>query len=460
MISAQELIERITSAATCDECIVIVTETSQANLRWANSTLTTNGVILQRSVTVLAFVAVDGGMAAGGVTRTDVAISEIDAVLKEAIASAHSAGAADDAAKIAKNIVIGNWSDAHNPTGPEVFAKVAPDLGDMFKGSVADGIELFGYAEHTHKTTWVGSKGGIRARYDQPAGRVEMTGKSHNRTRSTFEGVATRDFSNVSIANVDANIRKRLQWQANKIEIPAGKYDTVLPANAIGDLILYMLWSAGARDAHEGRSAFSKKGGGTRIGDILSSLPLHVYSDSAYKGLESIPFVASAASSSLSSVFDNGQSLKRNDFIKNGKLSSLLQTQSSAKITSLPYTPVGDNFIVEVDGASGAIEDLVHKVDDGLLLTTMWYIREVDPSSLLLTGLTRDGVYRVKGGEVVGAVNNFRWNESPIALLSRIAHVGTSEITQLREWAEDYDRCAAPPMVIKDFNMSTVSPAN
>ena len=135
MISAQDLIERITSAATCDDCIVILTETSQANLRWANSTLTTNGVILQRSITVIAFVAVDGGMSAGAVTRTDISADQIDAVLKEAIASARSAGAADDAAEIAKNVSFGNWSDAHNATGPDVFSKVAPDLGDMFKRS-------------------------------------------------------------------------------------------------------------------------------------------------------------------------------------------------------------------------------------------------------------------------------------------------------------------------------------
>ena len=179
MISAQDLIERITTAATSDDCVVIVTETSQANLRWANSTLTTNGVILQRSITIIAFVAVNGAMSAGAVTRTDIPADQVDAVLKEAIVSARSAGAADDAAEIAKNVSFGNWNDAHNPTGPDVFAKVAPDLGDMFKRSVADGIELFGYAEHTHKTTWVGSKGGIRARYDQPAGRVETVSYTH-----------------------------------------------------------------------------------------------------------------------------------------------------------------------------------------------------------------------------------------------------------------------------------------
>jgi len=213
MISAQELIERITSQATSDDCIVVITDKTQANLRWANSTLTTNGVIAQRSITIIAFVAVEGGMAAGSVSRTDLSIAEIPAALDEAMASAKAAGKAEDFAPLAKNVVSGAWADPHHPTGPEVFAKVAPDLGDMFKRSVADKIELFGYAEHTHATTWVGSKGGIRCRYDQPVGRVEMTGKSHQRSRSTWEGVATKDFSNVSIANVDKNIRQRLEWQ-------------------------------------------------------------------------------------------------------------------------------------------------------------------------------------------------------------------------------------------------------
>ncbi|NDF11127.1 MAG: hypothetical protein EB046_04830, partial [Actinobacteria bacterium] len=282
MISAQELIERITTQATSDDCIVVITDKTQANLRWANSTLTTNGVIAQRSITIIAFVAVEGGMAAGSVSRTDLSIAEIPAALDEAIASAKAAGKAEDFAPLAKNVVSGAWADPHHPTGPEVFAKVAPDLGDMFKRSVADKIELFGYAEHTHATTWVGSKGGIRCRYDQPVGRVEMTGKSHQRSRSTWEGVATKDFSNVSIANVDKNIRQRLEWQGKKLDIPAGRYKTLLPGGSVSDLLVYMMWVSAARDAHEGRSVFSKKGGGTRIGEKIANVPLQMFTDPAY----------------------------------------------------------------------------------------------------------------------------------------------------------------------------------
>jgi predicted Zn-dependent protease len=460
MISAQDLIEKITSAATCDDCIVVVRDKTQANLRWAGSTLTTNGVIQERSVTVIAFVSVNGAMASGGVTRTDVSLSDVPALLEAAIASAKAAGPADDYAPLATNVSIGNWSAEHVPTGPEVFSKFAPALGDMFSRSVADKIELFGYSEHTNETTWVGSKGGLRLRKDSPVGRVEMTGKSHERTRSTWAGVETRDFTDVSVADIDAQIRQRLTWQGTRVDLPAGRYDTILPSGSVADIFTYMMWVATARDAHEGQSVFSKKGGGTRIGEKLSNVSLQFFSDPDFKQLPASNFVATPVSSPFSSVFDNGQPIKRVDWLKDGVLQSLVQTRASAKLTNLDFTPLGENLIMSVDGASGSLEDLVKKVDNGLLLTTLWYIRMVDPNSLLLTGLTRDGVYHVKGGEVVGATNNFRWNDSPVSALSRIAHAGATEWTQPREWAGDMSNMAIPPLVIKDFNMSTVSPGS
>jgi predicted Zn-dependent protease len=460
MISAQDLIEKITSTATCDDCIVVVRDKTQANLRWAGSTLTTNGVIQERSVTVIAFVSVDGGMASGGVTRTDVSLADVPALLEAAVASAKAAGPADDYAPLATNVSIGNWSAEHVPTGPEVFTKFAPALGDMFSRSVADKIELFGYSEHTNETTWVGSKGGLRLRKDSPVGRVEMTGKSHDRTRSTWAGVETHDFTDVSVADIDAQIRQRLNWQGTKVDLPAGKYDTIFPSGSVADIFTYMMWVSTARDAHEGQSVFSKKGGGTRIGEKLANVSLQFFSDPDFKQLPFSNFVATAVSSPLSSVFDNGQSIKRVDWLKDGVLQSLVQTRASAKLTNLDFTPLGENLVMSVDGASGSLEDMVKKVDNGLLLTTLWYIRMVDPNSLLLTGLTRDGVYHVKGGEVVGATNNFRWNDSPVSALSRIAHAGASEWTQPREWAGDMTSMSMPPLVIKDFNMSTVSPGN
>jgi predicted Zn-dependent protease len=460
MISAQDLIEKILARSTTDDCIVVVKDKTQANLRWASSTLTTNGVIQERSVTVIAFIAMNGSMASGAVSRTNVKDSDIETLLSEATAAAKAAGAAEDFAPLARDVAFGDWSAPHIPTGPDIFSKFAPELGDMLRRSQSDSIELFGYTEHTHETLWVGSKGGMRLRNDNAVGRVEMTGKSHGRSRSTWDGVETHDFTDVSVANIDRNIRQRLEWQGKKVDLPAGRYDTIFPSGSIADLYVYMMWVAGGRDAFEGQSVFSKSGGGTRVGEKLSNVGLQLFSDPSHPVLKSSPFVSAATSSPFTSVFDNGQKHSKVDWIKDGVLQSLVQTRASSKLTSLPYTPIGDNFVMSVSGSSGTLDDLVKKVDNGLLITTLWYIRMVDPNTLLLTGLTRDGVYHVKNGEVQGATNNFRWNDSPVNALSRIAHAGSTEWTQPREWAGDVTNMSMPPMVIKDFNMSTVSPGN
>jgi predicted Zn-dependent protease len=123
-------------------------------------------------------------------------------------------------------------------------------------------------------------------------------------------------------------------------------------------------------------------------------------------------------------------------------------------------TPAIDNLVLEVDGAAESLESLVAGTERGLLLTCLWYIRAVDPQTLLLTGLTRDGVYLVEGGEISGAVNNFRFNESPVDLLRRFSHASSTVPTFSREWGEDYfSRTAMPALRVPDFNMSSVSQA-
>ena len=127
-----------------------------------------------------------------------------------------------------------------------------------------------------------------------------------------------------------------------------------------------------------------------------------------------------ASSSNESSVFDNGLGLERTDWIRDGELTSLLQTRHSAAMTEpAGHARRSTTSSSTSSGGAGSIDDLVAGMDDGLLVTCFWYIREVDPQTLLLTGLTRDGVYKVERGEIVGVVNNFRWNESPIDLLRR-----------------------------------------
>jgi predicted Zn-dependent protease len=216
------------------------------------------------------------------------------------------------------------------------------------------------------------------------------------------------------------------------------------------------MWSAAARDAAEGRTVFSKPGGGTRIGERLSELPLTLRSDPNEPGLESAPFVLAHSSGDDASVFDNGLPLKATDWIREGELRHLSTTRHSAGLTGLPVTPAIGNLVLD-GGEDRSLEEMVAATGRGLLLTCLWYIREVDPATLLLTGLTRDGVYLVENGEVVGEVNNFRFNESPVGLLGRATEAGRTEKTLPREWSDWFTRAAMPALRVPDFNMSSVS---
>ena len=141
-------------------------------------------------------------------------------------------------------------------------------------------------------------------------------------------------------------------------------------------------------------------------------------------GLAAAPFVVAAHSSDDVSVFDNGAPIGRHDFVRDGVIGSLLHTRGSAAEFGEPFTPSTDNLVLTGGAADRDIDALVADVDRGLLLTSQWYLREVDPITLLLTGLTRDGVFLVERGEIVGAVNNFRFNMSPLDILRQAADVG------------------------------------
>ena len=299
-----------------------------------------------------------------------------------------------------------------------VFGGFAADLGGAFEAAQGGARKLYGYAEHSLNCTFLGTSTGLRLRHDQPSGKVEMNAKSADLARSAWAGCATRDFTDVDVAALDAGLRQRLDWARRKIDLPGGRYETLLPPGAVADLLVYMYWSAGARDALDGRSVFSKPGGGTRVGERLASLPLRLYSDPALPGLECSPFVVAHASRREASVFDNGLGLGPTDWIRDGELAALIQTRHTGELSGLPVTPGLDNLALHGPaGAAASLDDMVAGTGRGLLLTCLWYIREVDPQTLLLTGLTRDGIYLVENGEVTGAVNNFRFNESPVGML-------------------------------------------
>ncbi|MFJ9125309.1 metallopeptidase TldD-related protein [Streptomyces sp. NPDC102340] len=452
-----EIVERALELSRADGCVVIADETSTANLRWAGNALTTNGVTRGRTLTVVATVDGKEGTASGVVSRSAVTADDLESLVRAAEEAAAKAGPAEDAQPLVGDVPHSpDFTDAPAETSSAVFADFAPALGEAFARARAGGRELYGFANHELTSSYLGTSAGLRLRHDQPNGTLELNAKSHGRRRSAWAGRSTRDFKDVDPAAMDAELATRLGWAQRRIDLPAGRYETLLPPTAVADLLIYQMWSSGARDATEGRTVFSKPGGGTRVGERLSELPLTLRSDPREPGLESAPFVLAHASSDASSVFDNGLPVGATDWISRGELKHLTTTRHSAALTGHPVAPAIDNLILDGGGAK-SLDEMVAGTERGLLLTCLWYIREVDPATLLLTGLTRDGVYLVENGEVVGEVNNFRFNESPVGLLGRATEAGRTEKTLPREWGDWFTRAAMPALRVPDFNMSSVS---
>lgn len=425
-ITPQEIVERALAASTADGCIVVVTATGTANVRWANNTVTTSGVTDSLSWYVISVV----GTAAGTVASSATDPAGIAEVVRASEQAARDSGPARDAC----DLIGPDGADdtfGLEPVGTDfaVYSSLLPGLASAFDASRSREQILYGFARHESATIYLGTSTGLRRRWVQPTGTVEVNAKSQDLGRSAWCGTSTADFADIDLAAMAASLDIRLDWARRSIDLPAGKYDTILPSTSVADLMIYLAWSSGARAAHEGRSAFSAPGGGTRVGERLTDLRLQLFTDPAAEQVESSPFLVSEGSSDEVSVFDNGAPIGRADLLTDGVISGLIHTRASAREYGEEFRPVADNLVMVGGDESTTTADLIAGTERGLLVTSLWYIREVDPITLLLTGLTRDGVFLVENGEVSGVVNNFRFNMSPLDVVRQATAVSRTEST-------------------------------
>ncbi|HYR14043.1 MAG TPA: metallopeptidase TldD-related protein [Mycobacterium sp.] len=456
MIGAQQVVDTALAEAArlgkTDETIVLVADRADAALRWAGNSMTTNGESVSRHTAVISIVRHGDTAHVGSVRSSDVDPAVIADLVAASQQTALSAPAASDSAPQLPGIAApADWDEPVPGTGAQVFSGLTGGLAQGFRG--AD--QLYGYARHVVETTFVATSNGLRRRYTQPTGSVEINAKRDG--ASAWAGVSTPDFVDVPIDSLLEQLSTRLGWARQTIELPAGRYETIMPPSTVADMMIYLAWTMDGRGAQEGRTALSAPGGGSRVGEKLTDLPLTLYSDPAAPGLACTPFVAATSSSERMAVFDNGMDIVRVDWIRDGTINALAYPRAAAAEFDAPVAVPADNLLMT--GGSASLADMIARTERGLLLTTLWYIREVDPTVLLLTGLTRDGVYVVEDGEVTAAVNNFRFNESPLDLLRRATEAGASEVTLPREWGDWATRAAMPSLRIPDFHMSSVSQA-
>lgn len=305
---------------------------------------------------------------------------------------------------------------------------VAAGLYDHEGGftAVANTRGNFGYARHSRAT-------------------FTTTVRTADGTGSGWGSAMSHRIADINAQAVGAYAIRKAELSRNPVAIEPGNYTVILEPNAIGDLVANMLFFFGARTADEGRSFLSKKGGGNRLGEKIFGEQINIYTDPNFASAPGLPFDG------------EGLPTRRIDFIKNGVVKNLNYSRFWAKKQGKEAMPSPTNLIME--GGKSSIEDMIKATDRGVLVTRLWYIRLVDPQTVLYTGLTRDGTFLIENGRLKSAVKNFRFNESPVKILNNIELM--SPVTRITGSERVGDRLPilAPAVKVRDFSFTSLSEA-
>ena len=275
----------------------------------------------------------------------------------------------------------------------------------------------------------------------------QSTGVNYTVTMRTDDGTGsgwvTRDVNDVSKLNTTeasrVAIEKSLQSR-NPKAIEPGKYTVILEPAASVELIRNMLFNMNARPADEGRSFLSKKGGGIKLSEKIFDERLNFYTDPAHPEVPASPWT------------DDGQARKKMDIIRNGVVKNIFYDRYWASQKGVASVPFPGNAIME--GGNASLEDMIRDTKRGILVTRFWYIRTVDPQTLLYTGLTRDGTFYIENGKIKHPIKNFRFNESPVIMLNNLETLGK----QVRVGSGGVN-FLLPYMKIRDFTFTSLSDA-
>ena len=463
MSTPRELVERALAHSRATHCTVIIDDSSAAWMRWAADTLTANGTSSGRRITVLSAVEGPHGTALGSFCATTDDPRDLEALVRASEAAAAKAPPSRETAEPLGE--DGLFDDDPGPGTPaqDSLARAVPALATWQRRAVGT---LYGYAGQTTLTTHLGSSSGLRRSHRGRTATLEVNARSTDGLRSAWAGATDDDLGAIDPAALEAGTSARLARALPRRTLAPGRYEVVLPPSAVADLMITAYLAAGAEDAAQGRTAFARPGGGTRLGQRLTALPLTLRSDPHEPGLRCCPFVLSrgavadefgATIQAGSAPADNGLPLAPVDWIKDGVLTSLLSTRAGAARLGLPARPAIGNLVLD-GGGTRSLSDLVASTRRGLLLTCLWYMRVTDGTTLSLTGLTRDGVYLVEDGQITAEVDDFRFAESPLSLLARAVEAGRTEKTLAREFGMHFPRTAMPALRIPDFLMTSVAP--
>lgn len=450
------LILKTLSYSRLDNCIVILRENQNLNIRFALNHITSSGNISSNTLTVISF----KDKKVGAYSTQDFNENNLEQIVRKSEEIALQAQDSDDFASLIKPEDLKETADFPVKENSDLnFLKnVNTGLNKIFSWAKSKKLLTFGYIENTISNFYIGSTTGIHRSFQYNRIQFDVTAKSQDFKNSTWTGILTKNLTQSDFDYLINDLENKLSYFNNKLDLPLGLYNVILSPSATADMLIYRQWLADARSADEGRSLYSKKDGRNKVGEKVTAEFVNIYSDPTESGMDEVPFVISEIGRLFTTVspYDNGADIKKTSWIKDGVLRNLTYTRSWAKKQGKKnpsfYAP---NLIMQ--GSAKSLEDMIKQTKRGLLINSLYYIRIVNQKTGLLTGVTRDGVFVIENGKVIGVSNNFRWNMSLVDMFKNISDIGQSEMTFGKQCGEYFGFAKVPAVKVRDWNMSDVS---
>jgi predicted Zn-dependent protease len=435
---AESLAKRALAFATADETAINIDSDARANTRFAVNQVSTGGNDTDTTITVRS----SFGKRSASVTtnRSD------DASLAAAVK------AAEELAKLSvenPEYMPGLGPQTYPPAREQNISFPSADDRARAVKAVTDraraaGLVATGYIEARVGTHALANSHGLFA-FEQTGGSsMTATVRTPDGTGSGWGGANANDWSGIDANAVGATAAEKAAKSRNPVAVEPGRYTVVLEPTAVGNLIPIISYAAQARSADEGRSFFSKEGGGNKIGMKVAD--------------ERVTLVSDPADNLGSSVTADGRPTEKVVLIENGILRNLNYDRFWAQKQGKQPTAMAFGTM-RLMGGDSSIAQMVASTDRGILVTRFWYIRPVDMRTILFTGLTRDGTFLIENGKVTHSIKNFRYNESPIFMLNNVDAFGTPVRVSASEDSSPGEAIIMPPLKVRDFNFTSLSDA-
>jgi predicted Zn-dependent protease len=437
----EALAKRVLSFATADETRVTINSGGRGNTRFAVNQISTGGDNYDATVSIRSSFGKRAGVV--NTNKLDDASLKAAVSLSERLAKL-SPEDPEAMPELGPQTYLDDrgWSESTAALDPSARANAARSITEPAR---AAGLISTGYLETQAGATAVSNSKGLFAYAKQTALALTTTVRTEDGSGSGWAGATSHDFAKLDPAALGARAIDKARRSVNPVAIEPGRYTVVFEPTAVGNLVQFITNAMNARNADEGRSFFSKPGGGNKVGTKVVDERVTITSD---------PLDPEAYGNTFSG---DGQPTSKVTWIENGVVKNLAYDRYWAQKQGT--TPIGQSGTIRMSGGTSSIEEMIASTDRGILVTRFWYLRPVDPRTILYTGLTRDGTFLIERGRITRPVKNFRFNDSPVYMLNNLEAMGRPVRVSASEAGGPGQAVVVPPIKVRDFNFTSLSDA-